>query len=153
MPGPSCLLTSRSTVPPEDTGQPPPARLLPLKISRAFALFAGIALPCVETWRRWRMLSDWPLWLDDYLAAALLLYSWYAGRRAIARSRPYLMAAWGYTLGIAYLSLAAQWKAGLAASDPSGVPAWGVLAFKTFGLVLAAACLGLAWREPTGSAE
>lgn len=61
-------------------------------------------------------------------------YAWYAGRRTSAcMSRPYLMAAWGYTLGLAYVSFFGQWKAGFAAADPSGLPVAGVLAFKSVG--------------------
>lgn len=51
------------------------------------------------------MLDQWLLWLDDYIAAALLLYAWHVGRHDIVRSRPYLMTAWGYTFGMAYMSL------------------------------------------------
>ena len=107
----------------------------------------AIVLPCIETWRRWRMLADWPSWLDDYIAAALLFYAWQAGRRDIARSRPYLMAAWGYTFGIAYVSFFGQLKYGTGA-DPSGLAPAVVIAFKAVGLVLSLTCLALAWRSP-----
>lgn len=117
---------------------------MPLRISRIAALVAGIALPCIETWRRWGDLSDWAWWLDDCIAAALLLYAWYAGREQAGRSRPYLMAAWGYTLGIAYMSFFGHLNSP-AVTDPSGVSVTWVLAFKGFGLGLAAGCLALAW--------
>jgi hypothetical protein len=115
-----------------------------LRISRTTALLAGILLPCLETWRRWQMMADWPRWLDDYIAAALLLYAWYAGRRRISHSRAYLMAAWGYTFGIAYMSFFGQLGTPPSA-EPSGVPQAAVMAFKGFGLILAAVCLALAW--------
>jgi hypothetical protein len=57
-----------------------------------------------------RMLADWPSWLADYIASALLLYAWQVGRYEVTRSRPYLMAAWGYTFGIAYTSFFGQLK-------------------------------------------
>jgi hypothetical protein len=58
------------------------------------------------------MLADWPAWLNDYIAAALLLYAWQAGRSDAGRSRPYLMAAWAFTFGIAYASFFSQLQYG-----------------------------------------
>lgn len=120
---------------------------MPLRISRIIALLVGVALPCIELWRRWRMLLDWPFWMDDVIAGALLLYAWYAGRRGVRESRPYLMAAWGYVLGIAYMSFFGQLKS-VAISDPSGMPHAFVIGFKGFGLLLAVVCLALAWQAP-----
>jgi hypothetical protein len=119
---------------------------MPLRISRATALVVGIVLPCIETWRRWHMLLDWPSWLDDYIAALLLLYAWQAGRHQISRSRPYLMAAWGYTFGIAYMSFFGQLK-NVSGADPSGMAPALVAGFKGFGLLLSITCLALAWRS------
>lgn len=118
-----------------------------LRIGRSAALIVGVALPCIETWRRWHMLADWPSWMDDSIAAALLLYAWHTGRRDARQSRPYLMAAWGYAVGIAYMSFFGQLKHPPAA-DRSGMSQAAVLAFKGFGLLLAATCLALAWRVP-----
>ena len=92
------------------------------------------------------MLADWSSWLDDYIAAALLLYAWQAGRHEISRCRPYLMAAWGYTFGIACVSFFGQLKYGSGA-DPSGFATGVVVSFKGFGLLLSAVCLALAWRS------
>ena len=85
--------------------------------------------------------------LDDYIAAALLLYAWHVGRSEVSRSRPYLMAAWGYTLGIAYMSFFGQLK-NAPGADPSGMTPTVVLAFKGVGLVLSVTCLALVWRSP-----
>ncbi|MBL8228120.1 MAG: hypothetical protein JNL98_06570 [Bryobacterales bacterium] len=115
-----------------------------IRIARRMALITGTVLPCIETWRRWRMLSDWPSWADDYIAAALLLYAWHAGRKDPMQSRPYLMAAWGYTLGIAYMSFFGQLRAPVV-HDPSGTPLPVVLGFKGLGLAASAVCLALAW--------
>ena len=119
-----------------------------LRISRTLALVTGVLLPAIETWRRWNMLAEWPSWLDDYIAAVLLLSAWWAGRRRTADSRPYLMGAWGYTFGMAYMSFFGQWNA--VSADPSGVAREAVLAFKGFGLALAAACLAMAWFHRDG---
>jgi hypothetical protein len=120
---------------------------VPLRISRSVALVVGIALPLIETWRRWNMLADWSAWLDDYIAAALLLYAWHSGRRDASQSRPYLMAAWGYTVAMAYMSLFGQLRAA-PSIDPSGASSQIVIGFKTFGLALAVTSLALAWRGP-----
>lgn len=109
------------------------------------ALALGIALPLVETWRRFDGLADWPSWLDDYIASALLLYGWYAGRGEVPRARPYLMAAWGYTLGMAYMSFFGQLSKG-ATTDPSGFSVAVVTGIKGFGVSLSAVCLALTWR-------
>src|SRR6266545_1659895 len=108
---------------------------MPLRISRATALIVGIVLPCIETSRRWHMLVDWPSWLDDYIAALLLLYAWQVGRHQISRSRPYLMAAWGYTFGIAYMSFFGQLK-NVSGTGPSGMAIALVVGCKGFGLLL-----------------
>lgn len=111
------------------------------------ALIVGLILPCVETWRRWPIYPAWPSWLDDSIAAALLLYAWHIGRKDPSRSRPYLMAAWAYTFGIAYMSFFGQIKS-LSAADPSGMPMEVVIGFKGFGLAISACCLGMAWKQP-----
>jgi hypothetical protein len=115
-----------------------------LKISRTIALLVGVALPIIETWRRWDRMADWPSWLDDYIGAVLLLYAWQAGRHESTRSRPYLLAAWGYTFGMAYMSFFGQLRSATI-TDPSGMPIAAVIGFKGFGMALAAICLALAW--------
>lgn len=118
-----------------------------VRFSRSSALFVGIMLPAVETWRRWNMLADWSSWLDDYIAGALLLFAWYAGRSHPARSSPYLMAAWGFFLGTAYMAFVVQLKSPFF-SDPSGIARPYLLAFKSAGLLLAAAGLACVWKGP-----
>jgi len=90
------------------------------------------------------MLFDWSFWLDDYIAGALLLWAWWAGRKRAFASRPYLMAAWGYTFGMAYMSFFGQVRDTIL-TDPSGASREAVLAFKGLGLALAVACLVLSW--------
>ena len=117
-----------------------------IAFSRTAALIVGMLLPVIETWRRWNMLAQWPRWLHDYIAAALLIYAWHAGRDTTELSRPYLMAAWGYTAGMAYMSFFGFIESA-PVTDPSGVPVAGVLTFKAFGLMLSALCLALAWPK------
>lgn len=61
-------------------------------------------------------------------------------------SRPYLMAAWGYTFGIAYMSFFGHLK-NMDALDPSGFPVSWVIGFKAFGVVFPLLCLGITWRS------
>jgi hypothetical protein len=55
-----------------------------------------------------------------------------------------LMAAWGYTFGIAYMSFFGQLRSATI-TDPSGMPVATVIGFKGIGMALAAICLALAW--------
>ena len=116
-----------------------------LRFSHNAALVVGLVLPVLETWRRWGAWADWPAFLDDYIAAALLLYAWYAGQRSLIESRPYLMAAWGYMLGIAYMSFFGQLRQ-LGGLDVSGYSSETAIGVKGFGLALSAICLTAAWR-------
>ncbi|HET8546416.1 MAG TPA: hypothetical protein VFL57_00350 [Bryobacteraceae bacterium] len=118
-----------------------------LRFSRGAALILGVALPPGETWRRFGAFANWPAWLDDYVASGLLLYAWYAGRHSLSESRPYLMAAWGYTLGIAYMSFFGQLEHAQV-TDISGFSGGVMLAVKGFGVALSALCLAAAWRGP-----
>ena len=77
------------------------------QFSRRLAYVFGIALPILETVRRWSQLDDlavWPIWLDDFLIGAGLLL----GARLTADHRysnaRYLAAAWGFACGMAYPS-------------------------------------------------
>jgi hypothetical protein len=116
-----------------------------LRFSRTAALVIGLLLPVIETWRRWDALANWPSWLDDYIASALLLYAWRAGRASDRESRPYLMAAWGYTFGIAYVSFFGQLERA-SSTDISGLATELVLGIKAFGVALSGLCLAFAWR-------
>lgn len=117
-----------------------------VSVSRFAALVTGLFLPALETWRRWGSGTPWPAWADDYIAGVLLLYGWYAGRAEPSRSAPYLMAAWGYTFGIAYMSFFGHLQ-NLNAPDPSGFSIAWVIGFKGFGVVFSLLCLGLTWRS------
>ena len=115
-----------------------------LRFSRNAALILGVLLPAVETWRRWPVLDQWQFWLEDLIGGILLVWGWHAGRSAVSKSRPYLMAAWGYVMGIAYLSFVGQ-ISDAEVIDISGLPGDFVVCVKGCGLALAAACLFLTW--------
>jgi hypothetical protein len=70
-----------------------------MQFSRGLALVGGLALPVLETPRRWHQLGDWrnwPFWLDDWVIGALLLMGYWLTRRNLAHGRPYLAAACGF---------------------------------------------------------
>ena len=119
---------------------------VPLKISRTIALVVGIVLPCIETWRRWHILADWPSWLDDVLLGAALLYGAWRVAKNVETGRPWLAAAWGLTCGIAYNSFFGQ-LAHLDQADPSALPSTWVVGIKGIGSLLAIVALVGALRQ------
>ena len=72
------------------------------------ALAGGLLLPLIETVRRWGT-GNYLLWLDDYLIGAALLLAFFRVRRRAEGGRLWLAAAWGFTCGIGYMSLAGHW--------------------------------------------
>jgi hypothetical protein len=114
-----------------------------LTFSRRLAIVFGVLLPVVETIRRWHQLGDvamWPAWLDDLiLGGALLFGAWYT-TKSVASGRPYLIAAWGLTCGMAYGSFFGQLMR-LDEPDPSSVPTEWVVGIKGIGFLLAIAAL------------
>lgn len=75
--------------------------------SRRLAFIAGIALPIIETTRRWHQMADLqmlPAWLDDFIIGGFLLYGAWRASQDIERGRPVLAAAWGFALGLGYAS-------------------------------------------------
>ena len=117
-----------------------------LRFSQRLAVLLALALPVIETTRRWTELRTgavfWPAYLDDILIAGFLLCSAWAVARHASTGRAWLTSAWGFTCGIAYSSLAIQ-LANMAQPDPSGLPSSLVLAFRGFGLAVALGGLGL----------
>ena len=116
-----------------------------LRFSHWTAFAAGLALPILETYRRWDSFSNWPLLLDEYVAAGLLLYAWRAGQGSLVYSRPYLMAAWAFVAGLAYMSFFGHLER-RESVDISGFGTDFVLQVKGFGLALAVLGLIGAWR-------
>jgi hypothetical protein len=121
-----------------------------MQFSRTMAIVIGIFLPIAETVRRWSTWREAPLALfDDYILAAIFLYSaWLAGRD-VRRGQCFLAAAWGIGCGIAYGSFFGQlqrFQQGLA--DPAPVPSSWVLAIKglLWGLGIVALLATLRWR-------
>jgi hypothetical protein len=120
------------------------------QFSRRLALVFGIALPILETIRRFHQLGDfsvWPVWLDDFFLAALLL----VGARTTSGLRyhnaRYLAAAWGTACGMGYLSFFAQLQR-LDEADPAPISSTWVAIIKGVGLALAILALIGALKRP-----
>ena len=123
------------------------------QFSRRLAIVFGIALPILETIRRFPQLGDpanWPMWLDDLLLGALLLI----GSRLTSGPRyhnaRYLAAAWGAACGLGYGSFFSQLQH-LHLPDPAPLsPEW-VAIIKGVGLALAVVALIGALKQPHDS--
>ena len=110
-----------------------------IAFSRRLAIIFGILTPLAETVRRWRQLGDLsvlPIWLDDYIMGAMLLYGAWRTGKDIRSGRPFLVAAWGFTCGMAYSSFFAQLDR-LNEPDPAPIPSSWVAVIKGAGFALA----------------
>lgn len=119
------------------------------QFSRRLAVVFGILLPIAETIRRWHQLDQpryWPVWFDDILLGALLLYGAHRVARDPAQGRGFLIAAWGVTCGMAYSSFFGQLLS-LDQPDPAPIPAVWVVAIKGVGFALAIVALIGSLRE------
>ncbi|QQS33022.1 MAG: hypothetical protein IPM50_00095 [Acidobacteriota bacterium] len=95
-----------------------------LGLSRALAILLGIAAPVLDTYRRWNTWQDDPLDLfDDYILGGLLLYGAWRVSKDVSAGQEFLVAGWGFALGLVYASVdfeLQQVRAG--ASVPAGIP-------------------------------
>jgi hypothetical protein len=118
--------------------------------SRRLAYVLGIALPVIETLRRWPQLGDpriWPIWLDDFAIAAFLLLGANMTSRGRRENAGYLAAGWAFACGMAYPSFFNQ-LLHLDEPDPSSLPASWVVMIKGAGFALAIVALIGALRPP-----
>jgi hypothetical protein len=121
-----------------------------LTLSRRLAYILGVLTPLAETIRRWGTWWDRPLiFVDDYLIGAFLIAGAWATRGVpSSRGRALLAAAWGFTLGMAYSSVAAHWY-GIQAGqvDPAPIPTEWVFAIKIVGGLVVAGALAITITE------
>lgn len=75
-----------------------------LNLSRNLALGIGPLLPVLETIRRIRIGGNIVWWLDDYLIGLFLIASALLTFKNPEKGRRYLAAAWGFALGMGYVS-------------------------------------------------
>jgi hypothetical protein len=120
------------------------------QFSRRLAIVFGIALPVLETLRRFRQLGDfsvWPMWLDDLLLGAALLIAARLTSDLRHHNARYLAAAWGAACGMGYYSLFSQLQR-IDLPDPAQIPSLWVAIIKGAGLALAILALIGALRPP-----
>jgi hypothetical protein len=107
-------------------------------LSRNLAIVLGILAPVLETIRRWHTWREDPLaFFDDYILGGLLLYGAWRVTQNAASGQKFLVAAWGFALGLGYASVdfqLQQVRAG--AVDPAPIPTEWVAAVKIVGLAL-----------------
>lgn len=125
------------------------------QFSRRLALVFGVALPVLETIRRFPQLGDlgrWPLWIDDLLLGAALLIGARMTSGLRYQNARYLAAAWGAACGMGYYSFITQLQR-LDMADPAPIPSPWVAAIKGLGLCLAVVALIGALRRPPQSSD
>jgi hypothetical protein len=103
----------------------------------------GVLAPVAETVRRWDQIPDLsmaPLWLDDYVLGAFLLYGFSRIRRDPAGGLPFLAIGWAFACGMIYPSFFTQLTR-LDQSDPAPVPSLWVAVVKGVAFAIAIAAL------------
>ena len=76
------------------------SRDLGFRMALPFALFLGVA----EVVRNWGDWGFWPFWVVDYIAVALLIWAWRAGRSRHVSGVSLLAGAWGFTCAMFYMA-------------------------------------------------
>ena len=113
-------------------------RSIAIAFSRNLAIVLGLAAPLLETIRRWHTWQDDPLaFFDDYILGFLLLYGAWRITKNADNGRKYLVAGWGFALGLAYASLDFQLRqVRVGAIDPAPISTEWVAVVKAIGFIL-----------------
>lgn len=83
-----------------------------VRISACLAILIGTLLAGFETLVNWGQWQWWPWWVIDYVAAVLLIGGGLSTLKRMTYGRRLLCAAWAFTLGMAWMSLADNIAAG-----------------------------------------
>ena len=83
-----------------------------LRLSAIAALLYAVVLTATETLLNWGQWQFWPLWLVDYVTAAILLWGGVAALRDDPRAPAILACGWGFALGMMWMSLAVNLQIG-----------------------------------------
>lgn len=93
-----------------------------IRLSALLALVFAVVLGVGEVLRNWGDWQPWPFWIVDFIAAGALVWG---GRRALQLgSSRLLSAAWGFTVGIFWMSFfshAERLNAAVDASTSTGI--------------------------------
>ncbi len=114
-----------------------------IRNSAFLALAFGLFLAIAEVVRNWGNWQPWPFWIVDFISAGALI--WGALRSLRQGSSRLLSAAWGFTVGIFWMSFfshTAALNAGTERSYASGSMSEGMLTL-IIGAMLLAAIAGL----------
>ena len=106
-----------------------------LRASAMMALVYGAGLAGFETLVNWGQWQWWPWWLVDYVAAGLLAIGGGLTLRGQPAGPGLLAAAWGFALGMMWMSLAGNVEAG---PDPDR-------AARVAGLYIALIAFSMVW--------
>jgi hypothetical protein len=115
------------------------------RFSQRLAWTAGVALPLLETVRRWGTWWDMPAaYLDDWVIGLFLLVGAWMSREVAVGAR-WLAAGWGCACGIGFLSIIFG-VSSIDKTDPAGISGGTVLVVKlamvSLGLVALVGALG-----------
>ena len=108
--------------------------------SKRLAYGLGPFFLLVDVWRRFGRWHEWPIILDDVIGGALLLVALVKVHRKADEGRLYLVAAWGYCVGMMYQSFFGQVME-LGKPDASGLSSRFVVGVKA--VLLGLCVLGL----------
>jgi hypothetical protein len=106
-----------------------------LRYAALMALIYSAGLAGFETLVNWGQWQWWPLWLVDYVAAAMLAVGAIGVIRHYSAGAAMLAAAWGFALGMMWMSLAGNIEAGV---DPDR-------AARVAGLYIVLIAFSMAW--------
>lgn len=116
-------------------------KLTRFSIQAAFAL--GIALPLLETVRRYHQMTDLHFffsWFDDYMLGGFLLFAAYKAHKNFESGQKILSAGWGAATAGLFLSFIGQLDH-LNNSDPAPISSAWVAVIKGAILLLCITCL------------
>ena len=111
-----------------------------LRASAIWAILTGVTLAVMEVRANWGDWQWWPFWLVDFVAAGLLVVGGLATLRLAAAGKPWLVAGWAFTFGMAWMSLAGNASIG---PDPERDARLGGAYLWLVGLLVAAALAGM----------